>query len=74
MMTIHEHFGHFKGLKVLLETLLIHAWPKSNMELLTRLGAEVTSQVLSTGIQVNYDKYGKYEKLDKLVPEMEKMS
>ena len=42
MMTIHEHFGHFKGLKVAIVGDITNSRvAKSNMELLTRLGAQV---------------------------------
>ena len=42
MMTIHEHFGHFKDLKVAIVGDITNSRvAKSDMELLTRLGAKV---------------------------------
>ena len=74
MMTIHEHFGHFKGLKVAIVGDITNSRvAKSNMELLTRLGAEVYFSGPEYWYSSEYDKYGKYEKLDKLVPEMDVM-
>ena len=74
MMTIHERFGHFKGLKVAIVGDITNSRvAKSNMELLTRLGAEVYFSGPEYWYSSEYDKYGKYEKLDKLVPEMDIM-
>lgn len=74
MMTIHERFGHFKGLKVAIVGDITNSRvAKSNMELLTRLGAEVYFSGPEYWYSSEYDKYGKYEKLDKLVPEMDVM-
>ena len=74
MMTIHEHFGHFKGLKVAIVGDITNSRvAKSNMELLTRLGAEVYFSGPEYWYSSEYDKYGKYEKLDKLIPEMDVM-
>ncbi|MBP2057211.1 aspartate carbamoyltransferase catalytic subunit [Lactobacillus colini] len=42
MMTIHEHFGHFKGLKVaIIGDITNSRVAKSNMELLRKLSAKV---------------------------------
>ena len=42
IMTIHEHFGHFKGLKVAIVGDITHSRvARSNMEILNKLGAEV---------------------------------
>lgn len=74
MMTIHEHFNHFKGLKVAIVGDITNSRvAKSNMELLTRLGAEVYFSGPEYWYSSEFDKYGKYEKLDKLIPEMDVM-
>ena len=74
MMTIHEHFGHFKGLKVAIVGDITNSRvAKSNMELLTRLGAEVYFSGPSYWYDKKFDKYGKYEELDKLIPDMDVM-
>ncbi|WP_282806026.1 aspartate carbamoyltransferase catalytic subunit [Lactobacillus isalae] len=74
MMTIHEHFNHFKGLKVAIVGDITNSRvAKSNMELLTRLGAEVYFSGPEYWYSSKFDKYGKYEKLDKLIPEMDVM-
>lgn len=41
------------------------------MELLTRLGAEVYFSGPSYWYDKKFDKYGKYEELDKLIPDMD---
>lgn len=72
MMTIHEHFEHFKGLKVAIVGDITNSRvAKSNMELLTRLGAEVYFSGPEYWYSSEFDKYGKYEKLDKLISEMD---
>lgn len=74
MMTIHEHFGHFKGLKVAIVGDITNSRvAKSDMELLTRLGAEVYFSGPSYWYSKEFDKYGKYEELDKLIPDMDVM-
>lgn len=72
MMTIHEHFDYFEGLKVAIVGDITNSRvAKSNMELLTRLGAEVYFSGPEYWYSSEFDKYGKYEKLDKLIPEMD---
>ncbi len=74
MMTIHEHFGHFKGLKVaIIGDITNSRVAKSNMELLTKLGAQVYFSGPSYWYSDKYDKYGKFEKLDDLVSKMDVM-
>ncbi len=74
MMTIHEHFNHVKGLKVAIVGDITNSRvAKSNMELLTRLGAEVYFSGPEYWYSGEFDKYGRYEKLDKLIPEMDVM-
>ncbi|RVU77672.1 aspartate carbamoyltransferase catalytic subunit [Lactobacillus xujianguonis] len=74
MMTIHEHFGHFKGLKVAIVGDITNSRvAKSNMELLNKLGAEVYFSGPDYWYDHAFDQYGKYEKLDQLVPKMDVM-
>lgn len=74
MMTIHEHFGHIKGLKVAIVGDITNSRvAKSNMELLTRLGAKVYFSGPEYWYDHAFDKYGEYKKLDDLVPEMDVM-
>lgn len=74
MMTIHEHFGHFKGWKVAIVGDITNSRvAKSNMELLNRLGAEVYFSGPDYWYDSAFDKYGKFEELDKLIPEMDVM-
>lgn len=74
MMTIHEHFGHIKGLKVAIVGDITNSRvAKSNMELLTRLGAKVYFSGPDYWYDHAYDKYGEYKSLDELVPEMDVM-
>ncbi|MCT7881228.1 MAG: aspartate carbamoyltransferase catalytic subunit, partial [Lactobacillus crispatus] len=74
MMTIHEHFGHFKGLKVAIVGDITNSRvAKSDMELLTRLGAEVYFSGPSYWYDKEFDQYGKYEEIDQLVSNMDVM-
>lgn len=74
MMTIHEHFGHIKGLKVAIVGDITNSRvAKSNMELLTRLGAEVYFSGPDYWYSHDYDRYGKFEPIDKLIPNMDVM-
>ena len=74
MMTIHEHFGHFKDLKVAIVGDITNSRvAKSNMELLTRLGAKVYFSGPDYWYDKQYDKYGEYLPIDELVPQMDVM-
>ena len=74
MMTIHEHFGHFKDLKVAIVGDITNSRvAKSNMELLTRLGAKVYFSGPEYWYDKQYDKYGKYLPIDELVDQMDVM-
>ena len=72
MMTIHEEFGNFKGLKVLIIGDLSHSRvAHSNAMMLNRLGAEV----YFAGPQEWYDdelaQYGTFGDFDELLPKMD---
>ena len=74
MMTIHEHFGHFKDLKVArVGDITNSRVAKSNMELLTRLGAKVYFSGPDYWYDKQYDKYGEYLPIDELVAQMDVM-
>lgn len=74
MMTIHEHFGHFKDLKVAIVGDITNSRvAKSNMELLTRLGAKVYFSGPEYWYDKQYDKYGAYLPIDELVDQMDVM-
>ena len=74
MMTIHEHFGHFKSLKVAIVGDITNSRvAKSNMELLTRLGAKVYFSGPDYWYDTQYDKYGEYKPIDELINKMDVM-
>lgn len=74
MMTIHEQFNHFSGLKVAIVGDISHSRvAKSNMELLTRLGAEVYFSGPSHWYDQEFDRYGEYQELDQLVDKVDVM-
>lgn len=74
MMTIHEHFSHFKDLKVAIVGDITNSRvAKSNMELLTRLGAKVYFSGPDYWYDKQYDKYGEYLPIDELVAQMDVM-
>lgn len=74
MMTIHEHFGHIKGLKVAIVGDITNSRvAKSNMELLTRLGAKVYFSGPDYWYDHPFDKYGEFKPIDELIPEMDVM-
>ena len=72
MMTIHEHFGHFAGLKVAIVGDITNSRvARSNMEILTRLGAEVYFSGPDYWYDHRFDKYGKYLPVDELVDQVD---
>lgn len=74
MMTIHEHFGKFAGLKVAIVGDITNSRvARSNMEILTRLGAEVYFSGPEYWYDHAFDKYGKYLPLDELVDQVDVM-
>lgn len=74
MMTIYEQFGHFKDLKVAIVGDITNSRvAKSNMDLLTRLGAKVYFSGPSYWYDKQYDKYGEFKELDELVDQMDVM-
>ncbi|WP_251546336.1 aspartate carbamoyltransferase catalytic subunit [Limosilactobacillus caecicola] len=74
MMTIHEHFGTFAGLKVAIVGDITNSRvARSNMEILTRLGAEVYFSGPEYWYDHSFDRYGKYLPLDELVDQVDVM-
>lgn len=74
MMTIHEHFGDFKNLKVAIVGDITNSRvAKSDMELLTRLGAKVYFSGPSYWYDHEFDQYGEYKELDQLVDQVDVM-
>lgn len=74
LMTIHEHFGHFAGLKVAIVGDITNSRvAKSNMEMLTKLGAEVYFSGPEYWYDHVFDQYGTYEPLDQLVEKVDVM-
>ncbi|MDO4903681.1 MAG: aspartate carbamoyltransferase catalytic subunit [Limosilactobacillus sp.] len=74
IMTIHEKFGHFDGLKVAIVGDITNSRvARSNMEILTRLGAEVYFSGPEYWYDHEFDKFGKYLPFDELVEEVDVM-
>lgn len=74
MMTIHEHFGSFKGLKIAIVGDITNSRvARSNMEILTRLGAVVYFSGPDYWYDHAFDKYGKFCPLDDLVDKVDVM-
>lgn len=68
IMTIHEHFGRFAGLKVAIVGDITHSRvARSNMELLNQLGAQVYFSGPDYWYDHAFDRYGEYRPLDDLV-------
>lgn len=74
MMTIHEHFGHFAGLKIAIVGDITNSRvARSNMEILTRLGAQVYFSGPEYWYDQSFDKYGQFCPLDDLVDKVDVM-
>lgn len=72
MDTIYEEFGHFDGLKVAIIGDLAHSRvARSNMTLLTQLGASVYFSGPKEWYGADFAKYGQYEPIDDLVAKMD---
>ncbi|GAA3192244.1 aspartate carbamoyltransferase catalytic subunit [Lentilactobacillus kefiri] len=74
MMTIYEEFGHFEGLKVAIVGDLTHSRvARSNMEVLTMLGAHVYFGGPKKWYTKEFAKYGEWMPIDDLVENMDVM-
>ncbi|MGT2831859.1 aspartate carbamoyltransferase catalytic subunit [Streptococcus halotolerans] len=72
LMTIYEEFGHFDGLKVCIAGDITHSRvAKSNMQMLTRLGAEVSFAGPKEWYSQEFDAYGQHVGLDEIVPDLD---
>lgn len=72
LMTIHEEFGHFKGLKVGIVGDLSHSRvAKSDMQMLHDLGAELTFSGPKAWYTKEFEKYGPYEPMADIVPKVD---
>ncbi|MFD1428753.1 aspartate carbamoyltransferase catalytic subunit [Lacticaseibacillus mingshuiensis] len=69
LMTIHEAFGHFKGLKVGIVGDLAHSRvARSDMQILTKLGASVAFSGPKAWYTDDFKAYGPYVPLKDLAP------
>ncbi|WP_318765569.1 aspartate carbamoyltransferase catalytic subunit [Lactiplantibacillus carotarum] len=74
MLTIYEEFGHFDGLKIAIVGDLAHSRvARSNMELLTQLGATVYFSGPQEWFNDDFAAYGQYQPIDELVGQMDVM-
>lgn len=72
LMTIHEEFGHFAGLKVAIVGDLTHSRvAKSDMQMLHELGAELTFSGPKAWYTKEFEPYGPYKPLAEIVPEVD---
>lgn len=72
MLTIYQEFGHFSGLKVAIVGDVSHSRvARSNMHLLTQLGATVYFSGPKAWINADFTAYGEYRPLDDLVGKMD---
>lgn len=74
LLTIYETFQHFAGLKVAIVGDLRHSRvAKSNMQLLTRLGAQVYFSGPEAWYDASFEAYGQYVPLDEIVDQVDVM-
>ncbi|MFD1672239.1 aspartate carbamoyltransferase catalytic subunit [Agrilactobacillus yilanensis] len=74
VMTIFEEFGHFDGLKVGIVGDLEHSRvARSNMMLLTKLGAKVAFSGPDAWYTKDFEAYGPHMSMDELVQEVDVM-
>ncbi|SPE05843.1 Aspartate carbamoyltransferase [Lactiplantibacillus plantarum] len=74
MLTIYEEFGHFDGLKIAIVGDLAHSRvARSNMALLTQLGAQVYFGGPKEWYCRDFEAYGEYQTMDQLVATMDVM-
>lgn len=72
LMTIHEEFGHFKGLTVGIVGDLVHSRvARSDMEMLHALGATLVFSGPKAWYNAEFAKYGTYIPLAELVPKVD---
>ena len=72
MMTIHEEFRHFDGLKVVICGDLRHSRvAKSNMQLLKRLGAQLYFAGPEEWFTAEFNDYGQHVALDSILDQVD---
>ena len=72
LMTIREEFGHFKGLHVGIVGDLAHSRvARSDMAMLTQLGATVSFSGPKAWYTKDFEQYGDYVPLDDLIPQVD---
>ncbi len=72
MMTIHEQFGHFKGLKVAIVGDLTNSRvARSDMRLLKQLGAKIYFSGPEYWYSSEFEEFGNYVKVDELIDQMD---
>ena len=71
-MTIYEEFGKFEGLKIAISGDLTHSRvAKSNMMMLQKLGARLYFTGPAAWYSEEFDDYGHYANLDRILPELD---
>ena len=74
LMTIYEEFGHFDGLKIAIAGDLVHSRvARSNMEMLTRLGAELYFAGPAEWMDPTFAAYGTYLPIDDIIEQVDVM-
>ncbi len=72
LMTIYEEFGKFEGLKIAISGDLTHSRvAKSNMMMLQKLGARLYFTGPAAWYSEEFDDYGHYANLDRILPELD---
>lgn len=72
LMTIYEEFGHFEGLKIAISGDLTHSRvAKSNMMMLKKLGAKLYFTGPAAWYSEEFDDYGRYANLDRILPQLD---
>ncbi|MFU2205360.1 aspartate carbamoyltransferase catalytic subunit [Streptococcus pluranimalium] len=72
LMTIYEEFGYFQGLKICIAGDITHSRvAKSNMQMLTRLGAHVCFAGPKEWYSEEFDAYGQHVALDAILPDLD---
>ncbi len=72
LMTIHEEFGQFDGLKIVICGDITHSRvAKSNMQILKRLGAEIYFSGPREWYDSAFDVYGSYSELDEVIEQVD---
>ncbi|EHI69654.1 aspartate carbamoyltransferase catalytic subunit [Streptococcus ictaluri] len=72
LLTIYEEFGRFEGLKIAIAGDLSHSRvAKSNMQILKRLGAELYFYGPQQWYSSEFDAYGTYIDIDKIIDQLD---